>query len=167
MISDKEFLLLYDEYSSKPRIWTSGFNLRTRVLKSVSVTAAQERVDMRSGCHAEKILPVGVRGTKNVWCLSSLLFSVALPGVRKWPTEKLLQNSRKNKTNLCLESPDLKGSVIFLYFHLVGTEKIQQIKNNSGFSSPKTNLIQKTADQMIDDVLSLRCFSYTNWYFSL
>ena len=28
---------------------------------------------MRSGCHAAKILPVGVRGTKNVWCLSSLL----------------------------------------------------------------------------------------------
>ena len=117
MISDKEFLLLYDEYSSKPRIWTSGFNMRTRVLKSGSVTAAQERVDMRSGCHAEKILPVGVRGTKNVWCLSSLLFSVTLPGVTKWPTEKLLQNSRKNKTNLCLESPDLKGSVILLYFH--------------------------------------------------
>ena len=117
MISDKEFLLLYDEYSSKPRIWTSGFNMRTRVLKSGSVTAAEQRVDMRSGCHAEKILPVGVRGTKNVWCLSSLLFSVTLPGVTKWPTEKLLQNSRKNKTNLCLESPDLKGSVILLYFH--------------------------------------------------
>ena len=65
----------------------------------------------------KKILPVGVRGTKNVWCLSSLLFSVTLPGVTKWPTEKLLQNSRKNKTNLCLESPDLKGSVILLYFH--------------------------------------------------
>ena len=52
------------------RIWTSGFNLRTRVMKSV--TAAQERLDMRSGCHAAKVLPVGVRGTKNVWCLSSL-----------------------------------------------------------------------------------------------
>ena len=38
-----------------------------------SVTAAQERLDMRSGCHAAKILPVGVRGTKNVWCLSSLI----------------------------------------------------------------------------------------------
>ena len=53
-----------DEYSSK--------NLEfepTRVLKSV--TAAQERLDVRSGCHAAKILPVGVRGTKNVWCLSS------------------------------------------------------------------------------------------------
>ena len=54
----------------KPRIWTSGFNLRSRVLKSV--TATQECLDMRSGCHAAKILPVGVRGTKNVWCLSSL-----------------------------------------------------------------------------------------------
>ena len=54
---------------------------------------------------------------KNVWCLSSLLFSVALPGVRKWPTEKLLQNTRKNKTKWCLESPDLKGSIMFLYFH--------------------------------------------------
>ena len=40
-----------------------------------SVTAAQERLDMRSGCHAAKILPVGVRGTKNVWCLSSLILS--------------------------------------------------------------------------------------------
>ena len=40
-----------------------------------SVTAAQERLDMRSGCHAEKILPVGVRGTKNAWCLSSLLLA--------------------------------------------------------------------------------------------
>ena len=62
--------ILFEE----PRIWTSGFNLRTRVLKSV--TAAQERLDMRSGCHAAKILPVGVRGTKNVWCLSSLIPAV-------------------------------------------------------------------------------------------
>ena len=53
------------------RIWTSGFNPRTRVLKSV--TASQEGLDIRSGCHAAKILPVGVRGTKNVWCLSSLV----------------------------------------------------------------------------------------------
>ena len=72
MISDEEFLLLYDLYSfEEPRIWTFGFNLRTRVLKSV--TANQERFDMRSGCHAAKILAVGVRGTKNVRCLSSLL----------------------------------------------------------------------------------------------
>ena len=67
-ISTFVWRILFEE----PRIWTSGFNLRTRVLKSV--TAAQERLDMRSGCHAAKILPVGVRGTKNVWCLSSLLF---------------------------------------------------------------------------------------------
>ena len=46
------------------------FQLRTRVLKTV--TAAQERRDMRSGCHAAKILPVGVRVTKNAWCLSSI-----------------------------------------------------------------------------------------------
>jgi len=59
--------ILFEE----PRIWTSGFNLRTRVLKSV--TATQERLDMRTGCHTAKILPVGVRGTKNVWCLSSLV----------------------------------------------------------------------------------------------
>ena len=39
-----------------------------------SVTAAQERLDMRSGCHADKTLPVGVRDTKNAWCLSALLF---------------------------------------------------------------------------------------------
>ena len=38
-----------------------------------SVTAAQERLDMRSGYHAAKILPVGVRDTKNVWCLSFLM----------------------------------------------------------------------------------------------
>ena len=50
-----------------------GTRLPARVLKSV--TAAQERLDMRSGCHAEKILPVGVRGTKNAWCLSSLLLA--------------------------------------------------------------------------------------------
>ena len=67
-ISTFVWRILFEE----PRIWTSGFNLRTRVLKSV--TAAQERLDMRSGCHAAKILPVGVRGTKNVWCLRSLLF---------------------------------------------------------------------------------------------
>ena len=35
-----------------------------------SMTAAQEHCDMRSGCHAAKIFPIGVRGT--VWCLSSL-----------------------------------------------------------------------------------------------
>ena len=66
-ISTFVWRILFEE----PRIWTSGFNLRTRVLKSV--TAAQERLDMRSGCHAAKILPVGVRGTKNVWCLSPLI----------------------------------------------------------------------------------------------
>ena len=64
-ISTFVWRILFEE----PRIWTSGFNLRTRVLKSV--TAAQERLDMRSGCHATKTLPVGVRGTKNVWCLGS------------------------------------------------------------------------------------------------
>ena len=73
MISDEEFLLLYDEYSSKNPELDSGFNLRTRVLKSM--TAAQERLDRRSGCHAAKILPIGVRGTKNVWCLSSLVIT--------------------------------------------------------------------------------------------
>ena len=30
------------------------------------VTAAQERLDMRSGCRAAKILLVGVSGTKNI-----------------------------------------------------------------------------------------------------
>ena len=65
--------ILFEE----PRIWTSGFNLKTRVFKSV--TAAQERLDMRSGCHAAKILPVGVRGTKKDWCLSSLLYLIKPP----------------------------------------------------------------------------------------
>ena len=60
--------ILFEE----PKVWTSGFNLRTRVLKSV--TAAQEHRDMRGGCRAAEILPVGVCGTKNVLCLSSLLF---------------------------------------------------------------------------------------------
>ena len=67
MISDEEFLLLYDAYFSKNPEFEP-----LRVLKSV--TAAQECLDMRGGCHAAKILPVGVRGTKNFWCLSSLLF---------------------------------------------------------------------------------------------
>ena len=44
-----------------------------------SVTATQERLGMRSGCHAAKILPVGDCDTKNVWSLSSL---IAAPYVR-------------------------------------------------------------------------------------
>ena len=67
----RTFTFVWRILFEEPRIWTSGFNLRTRVLKSV--TAAQERLDMRSGCQAAKILPVRVRGTKNVWCLSSLI----------------------------------------------------------------------------------------------
>ena len=66
-ISTFVWRILYEEL----RIWTSGFNLRTRVLKSV--TATQKRLDMHSGCHAAKILSVGVLGTKNVWWLSSLM----------------------------------------------------------------------------------------------
>ena len=72
IISDEEFLLLYDEYSSK--------NPEFEPLVSTGELAfwspwplTQERLNMRSGCHAAKILPVGVRGTKNVWCLSSLV----------------------------------------------------------------------------------------------
>ena len=67
-ISTFVWRILFEE----PRIWTSGFNLKSGLLKSV--TAAQERLDMRCGCHAAKILPFGVRGTKNVWCLSSLIY---------------------------------------------------------------------------------------------
>ena len=48
MISDEEFLLLCDAYSSK----NPEFEPQ-RVLKSV--TAAQECLDTRSGCHAAKI----------------------------------------------------------------------------------------------------------------
>ena len=40
------------------------------------MTAAQEGRDMRSGCHAAKIFPIGVPGT--VWCLSSLVSRVEL-----------------------------------------------------------------------------------------
>ena len=58
MISDEEFLLLYDENSSKNTELEPSFNVRTRVLKSV--TATQEHLDMRSGCHGAKLLPVGV-----------------------------------------------------------------------------------------------------------
>ena len=68
MISDEEFLL-----SKNPdlNLWFQPENSRFEVRDLV--TAAQERLDMRSGCHAAKILPVGVRGTKIVWCLSSLI----------------------------------------------------------------------------------------------
>ena len=62
----KNFYFLYEAYSSKNPEFEP-----LRVLKSV--TAAQECIDIRSGCHAAKILPVGVRGIKNVWCSSSLL----------------------------------------------------------------------------------------------
>ena len=55
MISDEEFLLLYDEYSSK------NPEFEPLQLKNVFICAV--------GCRAAKILPVGVCGTKNVWCL--------------------------------------------------------------------------------------------------
>ena len=71
LFQTKNFYFCMTNTLREPRIWTPNFNRRTRVLKSV--TAAQERLDMRSGCHAVKILPVGVRGTKNIWCLSSLI----------------------------------------------------------------------------------------------
>ena len=73
MISDKEVLLLCDEYSRRTQnlnLWFQPENSRFEVR-----SAAQECLDMRSGCHAAKILPVGVRGTKNDWCLSSLIES--------------------------------------------------------------------------------------------
>ena len=50
------------------------------------MTAAQERLDMRSGCHAAKILPVGDRGTCNVWCLSSLLSNSTNLDPRAFPS---------------------------------------------------------------------------------
>ena len=34
-----------------------------------SITAAQERLNKRSGCNAAKILLVGVRSTNNIWCV--------------------------------------------------------------------------------------------------
>ena len=37
------------------------------------MSAAQECLDMQSGCHAAKILLGGIHGVKNVWCLSTLL----------------------------------------------------------------------------------------------
>ena len=74
MISDEEVLLLCDEYSSKNPEFEPLVSTEELAFWS-SVTAAQERLDMRNGCHAAKILLVGVRGTKNVWCLSSLIGS--------------------------------------------------------------------------------------------
>ena len=50
-------------------LWFQPENSRFEAL----MTAPQERLDIGSGCHAAKILPVGVRGTKNIWCLSSLV----------------------------------------------------------------------------------------------
>ena len=47
---------------------------------SKPVTAARESLHMRNGCRAAKILPVGVRGTKTVWCLSSPLITAIRPG---------------------------------------------------------------------------------------
>ena len=79
-ISTFVWQILFEE----PRIWASGFNLGTRALMSVT---AQERLDMRRGCHAVKILPVGVRGNKNVWCLSSLIGEVELQSL--FPSGKL------------------------------------------------------------------------------
>ena len=70
-ISTFVWRIIFDETQN---FRSSVFSLRTRLLKSV--TAAQERLDMRCGFHSAKILPVGVRGTKNVWCLSSLIPAV-------------------------------------------------------------------------------------------
>ena len=53
-------------------------NLRTRVSKPM--TAARESLHMRNGCRVAKILPVGARGTKTVWCSSSLLITAIRPG---------------------------------------------------------------------------------------
>ena len=108
--------ILFEE----PRIWTSGFNLRTRVLKSV--TAAQERLDMRSGCHAAKILPVGVRGTKNVWCLSSPLSTDGLQRRRKLTLRQMRRNNRLStlpkevcdrlSQSICLDLAQLSWSLL-------------------------------------------------------
>ena len=113
-ISTFVWRILFEE----PRIWTSGFNLRTRVLKSV--TAAQERLDMRSGCHAAKILPVGVRDTKHVWCLSSLLFADGPQRRRKLTSRQMRRNNRLSTLPkevcdrlsqlICLDLPQLSWS---------------------------------------------------------
>ena len=44
------------------------------------MTAARESLHMRNGCRVAKILPVGARGTKTVWCSSSLLITAIRPG---------------------------------------------------------------------------------------
>ena len=61
------------------------------------MTAAQERLDMCSGCHPAKILPVGVPGTKNVWCLSSLLTAVRA-GLELWASGLQVQHSNRSAT---------------------------------------------------------------------
>ena len=59
MISDEELLLLYDKN-----------NLRRTQNLNLCFQPENSRFEVR---HAAKILPVGVRGTKTVWCLSSLI----------------------------------------------------------------------------------------------
>ena len=69
------YFCMRDNLQRNQNFWRSVFNLRTRVLKSV--IAAQERLDMRNDCNSARILPVSVRGTKNVWCLSTLMLRLA------------------------------------------------------------------------------------------
>ena len=64
---------MYDEYrlrrTQNLNLWFQPENSRFEV---IIMTATRERLDMSSGFHAAKILPVGVRSTKNIWFLSCL-----------------------------------------------------------------------------------------------
>ena len=58
----KIFTFVWRILFEEARIWTSGFNLRSRVLKSLTAAQEREMLDMHSGCHPAKILPAGVGG---------------------------------------------------------------------------------------------------------
>ena len=72
---------------------------------------------MRSGCHAAKILPVGVRGTKNVWCLTSPLSADGPQRRRKLASMQIRRNNRLStlprevrdrlSQSICLDLPQL------------------------------------------------------------
>ena len=72
---------------------------------------------MRSGCHAAKILPVGVRGTKNVCCLTSLLSAGGPQRRRKLASMQIRRNNRLStlprevrdrlSQSICLDLPQL------------------------------------------------------------
>ena len=140
-ISTFVWRILFEE----PRIWTSGFNQRTRVLKSV--TATQERLDMRSRCHAAKTLPVGVRGTKNVWCLTTKINFEKLLGVTRF--KKPTISIRFNLLQVCpsvlpfvfsvlkIPSFNVLSDYVYVWKKFAGSSYMLEFWQNSWHSSFK------------------------------